>query len=227
MQNAQGACSLGFSFIPARRTPDSKLSGRSKLFAILTIPRDTAQMAHIPRRPSHAPWNNWYHCMFHTYGTWLPGDPHGFRTRHGRQHIDGDYKNPPREDFTALHKHSASLLKRPPVRFSPEQRTIVRDALLASFAKWCVELVVLSVDSIHVHLLARFPRQNPRHFIGLAKKESSAFLKRMEGFAAGGLWGARAQCEPIENRAHQVSTVRYILRHQDKGAAVHFQKRAK
>ncbi|MGH7177977.1 MAG: hypothetical protein ACREJC_11395, partial [Tepidisphaeraceae bacterium] len=23
------------------------------------------------------PWNDWYHVMAHTYGTWLPGDPRG------------------------------------------------------------------------------------------------------------------------------------------------------
>jgi hypothetical protein len=33
--------------------------------------------------------------MGHTYGTWLPGDPKGFRTRHHREHIEGDYKKPP------------------------------------------------------------------------------------------------------------------------------------
>lgn len=41
------------------------------------------------------PWNDWCHCMGHTYGTWLPGDPCSFRTRHHRQHIEGDYRNPP------------------------------------------------------------------------------------------------------------------------------------
>jgi hypothetical protein len=27
---------------------------------------------------SFMPWNDWYHIMTHTYGTWLPGDPKGF-----------------------------------------------------------------------------------------------------------------------------------------------------
>jgi hypothetical protein len=88
------------------------------------------------KKAPHPPWNNWYHCMFHTYGTWLPGDPRGFRTRHHKNHIEGDYKHPPEEDFSALHAHSKSLLKRPPVRFTIAQRAIVRDALLTSFKKW-------------------------------------------------------------------------------------------
>lgn len=46
------------------------------------------------------PWNDWYHIMCHTYGTWLPGDPRGFRTRHHREHVEGDYKSPPHPDNT-------------------------------------------------------------------------------------------------------------------------------
>jgi hypothetical protein len=42
-----------------------------------------------------APWNHWYHCMGNTFGTWLPGSPKGFRTRHHREHVEGDYKHPP------------------------------------------------------------------------------------------------------------------------------------
>lgn len=41
------------------------------------------------------PWCDWYHIMGSTFGTWLPGDPKGFRTRHHREHVEGDYKNPP------------------------------------------------------------------------------------------------------------------------------------
>ena len=38
-------------------------------------------------------WNHWYHCTAHTYGTWLRGDPRGWRARHHREHVDGDYRN--------------------------------------------------------------------------------------------------------------------------------------
>ena len=37
----------------------------------------------------------WYHVVLSTYGSWLYGDKRGFRTRHHREHVDGDYKNPP------------------------------------------------------------------------------------------------------------------------------------
>jgi hypothetical protein len=33
----------------------------------------------------------WYHVIISTYGGWLHGDPRGFRTRHHRAHVEGDY----------------------------------------------------------------------------------------------------------------------------------------
>jgi len=42
-----------------------------------------------------APWRDWYHCVVTTYGAWLRGDPRGWRSRHHREHIQGDYRRPP------------------------------------------------------------------------------------------------------------------------------------
>src|SRR5690349_5207107 len=39
--------------------------------------------------------DHWFHCTTHTYGTWLRGDPRGWRSRNHREHVDGDYKHPP------------------------------------------------------------------------------------------------------------------------------------
>ena len=41
------------------------------------------------------PWRHWYHCNGSTYGTWLPGDPRGWRSRNHRVHVPGDYRTPP------------------------------------------------------------------------------------------------------------------------------------
>lgn len=41
-------------------------------------------------------WNAWYHVLTNTYGTWLRGDRRGWRERHHRKHVEGDYKNPPK-----------------------------------------------------------------------------------------------------------------------------------
>ncbi len=41
------------------------------------------------------PGKCWWHNILSTHGSWLPGNPRGFRSRNHRIHSSGDYKNPP------------------------------------------------------------------------------------------------------------------------------------
>src|SRR5689334_1278780 len=163
--------------------------------------------------------------MGNTYGTWLPGNPKGFRTRHHREHVDGDYKAPPPEGrYDERLQKSKDLMKRPPVYLTPRQRTRAVEEFVRSLQKRHIELIAVSIDRVHFHVLARFPDHNPRHWIGIAKKESSHYLKQ-EGLApVGGLWATRFEVVPIENRGHQLWTVPYILKHAKKGAATWYFK---
>ena len=77
------------------------------------------------------PWNFWYHAALHTYGSWLLGDQRGWRSRHHREHVDGDYTHPPpKGKYDALLEYSKSLLKRDPVRIEFELRQFVLAALI-------------------------------------------------------------------------------------------------
>lgn len=165
------------------------------------------------------PWNDWYHCMGNTYGTWLPGDPRGFRTRHHREHVEGDYKNPPKENYEQRLRKSKELMKRDPVFLTPRQRARAVEEFVKSLVKRKVELVSLSIDRVHFHVLARFRDRNPRKWIGIAKKESSHYLKQEQLAPVGGLWATRMECIPVENRRHQIWVVGYILKHGRKGGA--------
>ena len=161
--------------------------------------------------------------MGHTYGTWLPGDSRGFRTRHHREHIDGDYKSPPpRGKFDGLHRYSKSVMRRPPVRLGADQRPLVLRLLMESFARRGVAVVTGCVDSVHFHILARFPDRRADHWVGIAKKEASHFAKEAGNCPVGGLWAAGGKCVPITDRGHQLATARYILDHQTQAAAVWF-----
>jgi len=73
-----------------------------------------------------APWNRWFHCIGGTYGSWLPGDPRGFRTRHHREHVEGDYRNPPPAGiYEFRHQGAADSLRFDPVTVRPEDRRII------------------------------------------------------------------------------------------------------
>ena len=73
----------------------------------------------------------WFHVTTHTYGAWLYGDPRGFRTRHHREHVEGDYKNPPPPGtYAAKYERSKRLLKQDPVRLTQHQQIAgLRDVL--------------------------------------------------------------------------------------------------
>jgi hypothetical protein len=173
------------------------------------------------RRIAEKPWNYWYHCMGNTYGTWLPGDPRGYRTRHHREHIEGDYRNPPpKGKYDEIYQRSKDSMGREPVYLTWDQRVRAVEEFVKSLAKWKIEMRALSIDRIHLHILARFPRCNPRHYLGLAKKESSAYMKRDGVGPQGGLWGTGVECVPVADKEHHTTVIGYILAHAKKGAAV-------
>jgi hypothetical protein len=167
------------------------------------------------------PWNGWYHIMCHTYGTWLPGDPKGFRTRHHREHVEGDYKTrPPMGKYKRRWKRSKDLMKREPVYLEMDQRCRAVREFVRSFAKWGIELRIISVDRIHLHALVRVVDHEARHYMGLAKKECSAYMKQ-DGLApAGGLWAVRCECVPIGDERHFENVVGYIQDHEEGGGVV-------
>lgn len=65
------------------------------------------------------PWRDWYHVNGNTYGTWLRGSELGFRSRHHRDHVEGDYRHPPPPGWhDGLRAHVRANMKRPPVTLS-------------------------------------------------------------------------------------------------------------
>jgi hypothetical protein len=188
------------------------------------------------------PWNDWYHCMGSTYGTWLYGDARGFRTRHHREHVEGDYRDPPPSGmYEPIARRSAESMRTPVVTLSPDDRIVVCRAMGDRLLDYRVELVDLAVGGKHFHLLARFPRtlelrkgagppanllrdgRNPipRHILGRAKRAASLAMTRLGRKPEGhSLWARRAKTLPIRGRGHQLAVVRYIRSHARQGAVV-------
>jgi hypothetical protein len=169
------------------------------------------------------PWGDWFHCMGNTYGTWLPGDPRGFRTRHRKIDVPFDYKHrPPKGMYDELHDHSKKLMKRDAVYLeTAAQRVRVCDEFSASLTRREFEIAILSVDRVHFHLLARFPLHDPRKWVGIAKRESSHYCKQIGDAPDGGIWAAACECKPIADRKHWQAARNYIADHAERGAALH------
>jgi hypothetical protein len=181
-----------------------------------------------------APWNDWYHCTAHTFGTWLRGDPRGWRSRHHREHVEGDYKHrPPKGKYDQLHEYSKSLMKRDPVRVNHvELIDFILTKMLERLVEFHVPIAIGAFDGIHAHFLIRCRDHKPRIVLGIAKQYATAQLKadpKAHSFAVGlginlklgeGLWGRGSHSTPIERAQHFDSTFDYIAAHALRGAVV-------
>jgi len=165
------------------------------------------------------PWKGWYHINGNTYGTWLRGDPRGWRARHHREHCDGDYKNPPPPGkYDALYQQSKRLMKHNPVLLDRAAQELAGRALVEMLDMQNIPVIALSLDKRHYHILAKFPDNKVRPVIGRAKKHAYHVL-RNQGHQ-GPVWGKRARVLPVRNRQHQVNVYHYIIDHQKRGSWV-------
>ena len=181
-------------------------------------------------------WDSWYHCVGHTYGSWLPGDQRGWRSRHHRVHVEGDYKNPPPPSSDkGLHEHATQLMKRPAVVLNAAQRQMVLEVVRETLEFHDLPIAAVAVSATHAHLLGRFEpgrctaggkmiTDPSRHFFGVARQRAARRLSDLGaaagGLAPGGLWSKRSQIVPITDRPHFYNTRRYLLEHTTEGAAV-------
>ena len=118
-------------------------------------------------------------------GRWYPvsrplprvaaGRPRGFRTRHHREHVEGDYKSPPPPGtHEALLERSRRLLKQPAVRIPESWRPIIGTAVREKLVRKNGFVLCLAVASQHVHVLAKLPdTAEPRFWMGLARKHTT------------------------------------------------------
>jgi len=186
-------------------------------------------------------WHNWYHLIGSTYGTWLRGEPRGFRTYRHRMHIEGDYHNPPPEyRYQFLFDYSKRSLRYPPVILNNEQRRIICGSMLQRFQIDGVEVAALAILSNHFHLLSRFPELTsqqrkrfnlsilhdgrdpaPRHFVGLARKHASFILSEHHLKPPSRVWASRPKCLPVNDQQHHQHAFNYIAHHAEQQAAVY------
>ncbi len=154
-----------------------------------------------------------YHIIFCTYGSWLPGDPRGFRTRHHRMHVEGDYKNPPSPGiYEGLHAYVEGHMKKSSVTIPSSLRPIIARACIEQFAKEGIEVVVMSVGGQHVHITALCLQSGLKQAVGRAKKVSS---HRICTQIPGKVWAAGCKLVLVRDDEHWANVLKYIRNHKD------------
>lgn len=153
-----------------------------------------------------------YHITWSTYGSWLPGDPRGFRTRHHRTHVEGDYKNPPPPGtYDGLHAYAKGALTKPPVVLPIPLRPVAGQTCLEQFQKEWSTVHAISVGGEHVHAALEAQPQGLKALVGRAKKVPS---HRIRAEIPGQVWAEGCHVMPIRDKGHWLNVLKYIRTHQ-------------
>jgi hypothetical protein len=149
----------------------------------------------------------------------LYGDRRGFRTRHHREHVEGDYKNPPAPgQYEAVENRSRQSLQHAPVELSKELREVVGRAVKERLEDLGGLVIAVAACRQHLHVLVKMPSADARDWVAIAKRHTW-FVLRERGWKEK-LWGKRCQLKAIRDRQHQLNAYYYIGRHADQGAWV-------
>ena len=171
------------------------------------------------------PRHVWRHVIVNTKGSWLHGDPRGFRSRDHRIHSSGDYKNPPPAgEHAGLHRHEEGLCPES-VGIQASLRGRMAFAFRDSLRQQGFRVLVVSCSGSHLHALVELPksRSETKRIVGEAKRIASRSVKRE---MPGSVWLAGGTYKPCNSRSHQRRVFKYIRDRQEEGAFVwHFRMR--
>lgn len=164
-------------------------------------------------------WNGWFHINGNTCGTWVHGDTRGWRSRHHRDHVTGDYKHPPAPGmYDRLETWSENMMGKEPIRLPDPSPSSARAGNGLR--------VTVAGGAGGYSLARRGALSHPWEVcesIGQASRgpgEETLILHRFKTGHRRTPWAKGCHVLPIKDRAHQVNVYNYIRRHGHKGAFV-------
>lgn len=159
----------------------------------------------------------WRHVIINTRGTWLHGDPRGFRNRKHRIHSSGDYRNPPPHgEHAALHEYHKDRSARE-VHIGRDHRAVIGREIVRHLQTRGYRTLAIAVTKVHAHLLVELPDSldDVKAIIGDAKRLSSRAVKPS---MPGRIWAAGGTYKRVVEQSHQKRAFDYILYGQGEGA---------
>jgi hypothetical protein len=180
--------------------------------------------AHLPPSPHHARIQHmpvrgklWRHVIINTRGTWLHGDPRGFRSRRHRIHSSGDYKHPPpKGEHEGLYDYQLEQSKGE-VHIPFALRSTVGRAIVEYLRLEGHRTLAVAVTSVHAHMLVELPEPlaKVKSIIGHAKRKSSRAVKKD---IPGAVWGRGGTFKRVLTPSHSKKVFGYILYDQGSSA---------
>jgi|SRR3990172_460055 len=170
--------------------------------------------------------SKWWLITWTTHGSWLPGDPRGFQTWKGREHVPPPkrYANPGEQTYDAndyAERHQqVQQIAAPPVTLNVRQQEQVIAAFVGEVSKLSLLPAILSIDKNHVHFLAKFGPRPIRPAVGRLKAAATRALHD-QGMTVERLWSRNCHMKSLDDPKAFENAFAYIRRHRDHGALIH------
>jgi hypothetical protein len=118
-------------------------------------------------------WDDWVAVIVSTHGTWLPGDPRGFRDHDHRIHSSGDSKRPPPSgEHAGLHRYARRHAD-PEVVIPPELHPPVAETFGEKLLAIGCPPRILAIGKVRGHILFSVGAADAKLIIGRAKQLAS------------------------------------------------------
>ncbi len=159
-----------------------------------------------------------------TYGSWLPGDPRGFRTFRGMEYVppparyakDGEPIYDPK-DYSDRYARAKEFVP-VSVRLNSEEQKIVCQAFVEELALLQIPADILAVGFVHMHLIARFGHHWIRPTAGRLKSAATRAIPNPSNRKR--IWTRNCHMESLPNQEDLHQATIYVRRHRDEGALI-------
>ncbi len=158
-------------------------------------------------------WGNWAHIIINTLGSWLPGEPNGFRNRNHRIHSSGDVDHPPppgEHEGLLRYSHSRS---HDAVSIPASLRMPIAEMLITLHCR----VRIISVSASHGHILADVGPDDAKPLVGRIKQASS---HRVRHTMPGHIWSQGCHIDRVRDEDGYRNVANYIAAHIDENAAI-------
>ena len=161
----------------------------------------------------------WRHVILNAIGSWLHGDPRGFRDRFGRVHSSGDYRNPPPPGEHAGLLRYMRDRSHGRVRFDACVRSIIIARFVEKTREQQFRIICCALSRDHLHALMELPdeRDEVRRVVGRSKQAASHAARE---YLPGSIWSKGGEYRRIVDKQHLHNAYHYIRTRQERGTLV-------
>ena len=162
---------------------------------------------------------------WNTYGSWLPGDPRGFRTFRGQEYVPPpelfarngeEIYNP--ADYEQRFRWSHVLTPNA-VALSETEKQLARDAFIAEIESLPLNPLILAVSRQHSHLIAQFGSLLIRPTVGRLKAAATRAVPNPGDRKR--IWAVDCHMESLKGGEAVQNAYNYVRRHEEERALIH------